>query len=485
MQNCKLIVKDMVNIKFDGLDPIVRKELSDALRFTVPGAHFMPQVKLGRWDGTVSFCTGTSASYLNLLDRLLPVIDQHGYTVDLEDRRPIFDFQFPDVTEDLLADHVWPEGHELAGEPIMLRDYQVEAIRTFLANLQSVQEISMGAGKTIMCAALSWLCQRYGRSIIIVPSQSLVTQTEADYRALGLDVGVYYGKRKEWNHQHTICTWQALSMFATKTRRDEAEVPLDDFIKDVVCIMVDEAHTVKGSTLRELLTGSFAHLPIRWGLTGTIPPHEHERICLLAAIGPKVGEIKTSDLQELGVLADSKVDIIQLVDDHVEFKNYDDEHKFLLSDPCRLQQMAELIHLWSETGNTLVLVDRIEAGKNLQKLIPESVFISGETKDKVRTDEYKSVQWMNNKIIIATYGVLSIGVNIPRVFNVVFIEPGHSFIRVMQSLGRGLRKTKDKFVVQIFDLCSSLKFSKRHLSKRKLLYSAAKHPYTSQKVTYL
>jgi superfamily II DNA or RNA helicase len=84
----------------------------------------------------------------------------------------------------------------MAGQPIMLRDYQVEIINNFLENPQCIQEIATGAGKTIMTAALSWQAGHYGRTIVIVPNKSLVEQTEADYVNLDLDVGVYYGDRK-------------------------------------------------------------------------------------------------------------------------------------------------------------------------------------------------------------------------------------------------------------------------------------------------
>jgi len=105
------------------------------------------------------------------------------------------DFVLEPVTEDTFADTLWPEGHPVAGTPIKLRDYQVETINAFLTNPQSLQEIATGAGKTLMTAALSKSVENYGRSVVIVPNKSLVTQTEEDYVNMGLDVGVYYGDR--------------------------------------------------------------------------------------------------------------------------------------------------------------------------------------------------------------------------------------------------------------------------------------------------
>lgn len=480
-----LIVLDQCNVKWVGLSPEIRKKLTDTVKFKIPNAFHMPQYKLGRWDGTVSFCTAASSTYLNLLDRLVPIVIEAGYDIEIDDRRVPQQFDFPEVTDEFFADKVWPVGHPMAGEPIMLRDYQVDAITTYLQNLQSIQEIATGAGKTLLTAALSSLIEPYGRSIVIVPNKSLVRQTEADYHNLDLDCGVFYGDRKEWNHKHTIATWQSLAVFSKKTKRGEADVPIEKFIEDMICVICDEAHSGKAKELKDLLTGPFAGVPIRWGLTGTIPKEDHESICLLASLGPKVGEIRASELQEKGVLADCDVEVMQLVDDHVEFSNYENEHKFLLTDADRIQHVASTIRDIMKTGNTLVLIDRIEPGEVLQSLLPGSVFVSGKMDDKKRAVEYKAVQDLDDKLIIATYGVASVGINLPRLFNLVLIEPGKSFVRVIQSIGRGLRRTNDKDRIRIVDLCSSLKFSRRHLAKRKIYYDDAGYRHTTKKVKYV
>ena len=133
----------------------------------------------------------------------------------------------------------------------------------------------------------------------------------------------------------------------------------------------------------------------------------------------------------------------------------------------------------------LILVDRIETGKLLSELIENSVFISGEVKTKDRKKEYKEVNFSDNKTIIATYGVAAVGVNIVRLHNLVMLEPGKSFIRVIQSIGRGLRKGFDKDFVQVYDITSTCKFSKRHLTARKKFYTEANYAYTIRKINNL
>jgi superfamily II DNA or RNA helicase len=477
MPDATLIIFDQCNVKFRGLDDKLREAMQEALKFEVPGARHMPAFKLGRWDGTISFCSKAGATFLNLLDRLLPLIAKAGYRLAIDDRRPRRQFAFPLISESVFGDRCWPAGHPMAGTPIILRDYQVDAVQTFIDNLQSVQQIATGSGKTILTAVLSLLAEPYGRSIVIVPSKNLVTQTEEDYRNVGLDVGVLYGERKEWGHRHSICTWQSL---ASLSKQDL----IGEFVKDVICVINDEVHTAKAKLLRELLTGPLADVPIRWGLTGTVPKEEHEVISLLATIGPVVGQLRAADLQDRGVLAQCQVEIVQFQDDHVEFIDYESEHDFLLADRTRLTAIAGLIGQWSDSGNTLILVDRIETGEVLSGLLPESAFISGNMAVKARQAEYKSVQSSDQKIIVATYGVAAVGINIPRIFNLVLLEPGKSFIKVLQSIGRGLRRAQDKDHVNIYDLCSTLRFSRRHLSKRKAFYNEQDYPHHTVKVNY-
>jgi superfamily II DNA or RNA helicase len=300
-----------------------------------------------------------------------------------------------------------------------------------------------------------------GRTLIIVPNKSLVTQTEADYINLGLDVGVYYGDRKEWCHQHVVCTWQSLNNILKNTKNGVGDVTVSDFMADVVAIIVDEVHMAKADVLKQLLTGIMSHVPIRWGLTGTVPRERFESTSLLVSIGPVISRLSASELQDRQVLANCHVNIVQ-TQDGVELSDYQSELKHLLTDKKRLDTISKLIEKIVETGNTLILVDRVAAGEELVARLPDSVFVSGNTKVKDRKTEYDEIATSDRKIIVATYGVAAVGINIPRIFNLVLIEPGKSFVRVIQSIGRGIRKAEDKDSVQIWDITSNCRFAKRH-----------------------
>ena len=486
MKQATIVIRDEVNIKIEGLDLDVRKKLVNTFKYEIPGARYQPAVRLGRWDGKVAYFQLGGSSYINLLPEILPILDQYNYDVTLDDQRDYQTlFEFTQIREDSFAHKVWPKGHPVAGQPVMLRDYQVKIVNDYLSNPQCIQEVATGAGKTLMTAALSLSVEQYGRTIVIVPNKDLVRQTEADYINLGLDVGVYFGDRKEFGRTHTICTWQSLNVLLKNTQAGTGDITIHDFIEDVVCVIVDEVHMAKADALKTLLSGVMSRIPIRWGLTGTVPKEPYEFKSLLVSLGPVISHLSASELQDRGVLANCHVNIVQLID-HVEYKEYQSELKYLLEESGRLDAMAGLIKTINETGNTLVLVDRVAAGHALvDRLGDKAVFVSGATKSKDRQNEYAEVADSVDKIIVATYGVAAVGINIPRIFNLVLVEPGKSFVRVIQSIGRGIRKAEDKDHVQIWDITSTCKFAKRHLTKRKQFYKDANYPFTAEKLDWM
>jgi superfamily II DNA or RNA helicase len=486
MASCKLIIEDEVNIKLEGLDVDVRRKLSNALKFEVPYARYMPQYKLGRWDGKVAFFGIGGTGYVNHLDTIVDVLTKNNVQiVDIDDRRHPVNLDFKPITERYWADQGvrWPEGHPAEGELIMLRDYQVDAINKYLENPQALQEIATGAGKTITTATLSHLCEPYGRSLVIVPNKSLVTQTEEDYRNCGLDVGVYFGDRKELGKTHTICTWQSLNILDKKFKDGSAVLSLAEFLEGVSAIIVDEVHQAKAEVLKNLLTRNLRNAPIRWGLTGTVPKERFEFESIHASLGPVIGGISAKELQDKGVLSNCHVNIVQLMDTQA-FTDYQSELKYLVTNKDRIDYIGKLLNTVRQDGNTLILVDRISAGEMLQERIPGSVFVSGAVKMNDRKDAYDEINTSDNHVVIATYGVAAVGINIPRIFNLVLIEPGKSFVRVIQSIGRGVRKAKDKDFVQIWDITSTCKFAKRHLTQRKKFYKDAQYPFTIEKVDW-
>jgi superfamily II DNA or RNA helicase len=480
----QIIIENETSVKLEGLDLPTRRACVNAVKYFLPHARYSPAYKLGRWDGTTSFCTLGGRTYLNLLDKILPILTDHGYELELVDQRPTHTFEFSEITENFLSHIVWPVGHRAAGEPIVLRDYQVQAINECINNLQSISVAPTSSGKTIVSATLAKVAERYGRTILIVPNKNLVQQTEEDYRNIGLDVGVLYGDRKEYDRTHTICTWQSLMVLDKKHKDALDDEQMTVFLDNLVAVICDECHSVKNmNVLHSLLTTTFSNIPIRWGLTGTIPEEEYNQVSLYSAIGPLVGQLTAKELQDQGHLAQCHVNILH-TQESVVYNNYQEELKYLVTNRDRMKWLSEKIIEISKTGNTLVLIDRIETGQILQELIPDATFISGKMKSTKRKAHYKDINLADNAIMIATYGTTSTGISINRIFNLILLEPGKSFVRVIQSIGRGLRKADDKNEVSIYDIASKCKFSNKHLLKRRKFYTEVQYPSSISKIVY-
>lgn len=647
-----LMLLDEVNCKFANLDVVTRRKLTDAVKFYLPYAKHLPAVRLGRWDGSVSYCDVAGRTYINLLDRLLPIVQQQGYDIEIDDRRTPHSFEFERIDNNSYSHVLWPKGHPLEGKPVVVKDHQVDVINTYLENLTGINIAPTGSGKclaadtrlpitvdhntafgayfhsctpehdavgstisigrlvdiiqlytqtqlqdcqelnvyelgimvdtpsgmqpvhhvikkpglpmvkitletgytfrcaeqhivrikghdvyaravapgaeldhrsgvakvasieqsgvdtcfdisvpephlyydaggvvhhnTIITAILSHKIEPYGRSIVIVPTKDLVTQTEADYINFGLDVGVFYGDRKDYGKKHTICTWQSIESLA-KRERNGKEVVVDtaEFFDGVVCVIADECHKAKADVLKKILSGPLGNAPIRWGMTGTMPETEMDQVGVISCIGPVLNRIETTELQEKGILAKLHINIWQLQDLGASaFTSYQSELKWLTTSRPRLEFLAGKFAELAETGNTLILVDRVETGKALESMIPGSRFIYGQTKSDERKDEYSVMQDEDGKLLIASFGIASTGININRIFNLVLFEAGKSFVRVIQSIGRGIRVAQDKDFVNVYDVCSVSKYSKQHSTRRKKFYNEYKYPYSVTKLNY-
>jgi hypothetical protein len=222
----------------------------------IPSAYFSPSYKMGRWDGKKAFFALGGKTYVNLLDEILPILLEEGYDVALVDNRVKYTIDLNPITTEHFSDRTWPQGHPVAGTKVELRDYQVSIINNFLTNQAAAQSVATGSGKTLITAALSQLIETCVnddqrtmmkletgvncRSIVIVPNKGLVTQTEEDYINLGLDVGVYFGDRKDYGKTHTICTWQSLEVIQKNFREGKSEMSLEDFTRGVMAVIVDE-----------------------------------------------------------------------------------------------------------------------------------------------------------------------------------------------------------------------------------------------------
>lgn len=478
---CKIVIKDPVNIQLQNLDSKTRRLCKDALTFLLPSSRYMTSVRLGRWDGKESFCSIGGLTYLNLLPVLYPIIKQQGYDFEIEDHRQNHNFEFPLIDKNYFSYKTWGPGHKYSGHPIILEDHQVECVNTLLSQQNGLACASTGSGKTLLVAVLSHMVEKYGRSIIIVPSKDLVIQTETEYKNLGMDVGVFYGNRKELNKKHTICTWQSLDRLDKKNKDSLNEDEIVGLLNNAQMVVVDEAHVAPSKSLKSLLTGQLAFIPIRFGVTGTVPKEKHLYTSITATLGEVLYTVTAKELQEKNFLANCFINVFQVQDSN-KFRDFTAEDQYISNSSQILSFCASNVFEISKTGNTFVLVKNISTGKKLQKLIPGSIFLSGSNDTKERKLQYDKMSKENNLVIIATFAIASTGINIVRIFNLVIFNPGKSFVKVIQSIGRSLRTAQDKNFANIYDICTSNKYSSSHLSQRKKIYKEAQYPFKITKI---
>ena len=490
---CTLILKDEVNCQFVGLPKNVTMEVMKAVQLIDPKAKYTPQGRLGIWNGVTNYANLGGNTYINLLEIILPVLERHNISIELVDNRKTFGFNIKPIDENLFSDIKFADTHFMAGKSIILREHQVEAVNKLLEEKQGILLASTSSGKTLICAALSKAIQDQpgGKSLIIVPSSDLVQQTYNDYELVGLDCGMYSGSNKDGvtedgTAKHIICTWQSLEALVKREKELEEgeDSVLNRILDGLTMVIVDETHTASGECLQNLLNNVLKDVPLRFGLTGTMPKSEIMARKINCSLGFVIHKITAKELMEKGILSQLQINVMKLKCPKYAFKTYQDEMQFLSTDEDILRYTSTVINDISETGNTLVLVDRIETGLKLCEMLglPESQFVSGSTSKKKREEQYASINDSNNKILIATFSVASTGISISRLFNVFIYNGGKSYVKIIQSIGRGLRLGKDKNSVNIIDFSTNHRFSRRHLNERIRFYKEVDYPYTEYEI---
>lgn len=454
-KKCFITVRDEVFCHITGLQPSDNDFLWNKLAPFVDGYFFMPAYKLGRFDGKIRFFEKTGKTYVRLLEQILPYLDKWGYDIELVDNRPAYAQPTPKIN----TDHLIPLG-------IQSRSYQIDAVNKLITAGSGFCIAGTGAGKSIICALL---CDAYGKlgykTITIVPSSDLVTQTADWYKVSGMDCGEYSGDKKELDHLHVVATWQSL----------QNNPQLMSFFKVVI---VDEAHGAKAAVVQKLINEAGKDIPFRFGVTGTFPKGEADQLSLKAAIGEVLIEITARWLIDNGYLAEIEIEPVVIQENVDEdFPDYKAERAFVSKSEPRMDLIADLIIDKCERyGNTLVLVNSVDFGEKLAGMIKDSVFLYGESKKETRKEHYDAFGDRNDMIVIATAGIASTGISIDRVFCLMMIDAGKSFIRAIQSVGRGTRLAHDKNKVHVVDVHSALKWSKKHHKERIKYFKEAQYP---------
>ena len=471
--------KNEVYVRVD-TEPNIARELSDFFTFEVPGARFMPSYKKRIWDGKIRLYNQINGEvYLGLI----PYIQEFAKLndIDIEYKGDVNATQ-SSFTHGVCKGFIRNIKPKSNGKSIELRDYQTDAVVHAIRNNRSLLLSPTASGKSLIIYLLSrWY--ESNRILILVPTTSLVEQMYTDF----LDYGyleskmqkIYQGYTKDISSEVTISTWQSLYKMPRK------------FFEQFGCILGDEVHLFKAKSLTNIMN-KMHMTKYRHGFTGTLDGTQTHRLILEGLFGSVNKVTSTKELMEKKTLAKLKIKciVLQYPDADCKFmkdQNYQDEVDLIVRDERRNKFILNLTtHL---KGNTLVLFQFVEKHGavlyDMMKDLNRKVFyVHGGTDTQTREEIREITENEKNAIIVASYGTFSTGINIRNLHNVVFSSPSKSRIRVLQSIGRGLRTTNDKTGATLIDIAddftwkSKQNFTLRHFMERINIYNEEEFDYT-------
>ena len=460
-------------------EPNISRELSDFFTFEVPGARFMPQYKKRIWDGKIRLYNMINGEiYYGLIPYIEEFAKRNDIDIEYEGELNATEYAIEPRVLDGFIRNVRPKSN---GKTLQLRDYQRNAVVHAIRNNRSLLLSPTASGKSLVIYLLSrWY--ESSRVLILVPTTSLVEQMYTDF----LDYGyleskmqkIYQGYTKDISSEVTISTWQSLYKMPRK------------FFEQFGCILGDEVHLFKAKSLTNIMN-KMHQTQYRHGFTGTLDGTQTHRLVLEGLFGSVNRVTSTKELMEKKTLAKLKIKciVLQYPDSDKKFmkdQSYQDEVDLLVRDERRNKFIVNLTnHL---KGNTLVLFQFVEKHGavlyDMMKDLDRKVFyVHGGTDTETRENIREITEKEKNAIIVASYGTFSTGINIRNLHNVVFSSPSKSRIRVLQSIGRGLRTTNDKTGATLLDIADDLtwkskqNFTLRHFMERINIYNEEEFDY--------
>ena len=481
MTNIVIKKKNEVYVTIKG-DPHVHYELSDYFSFEVPEAKFLkrnPRYKY--WDGMIRlYSPGTGELYGGLLDHLHEWANEKSYNISYETN----DWYGP-VEE--TNDFVSIEGVKVFMDKIthiQPREYQYKAVYEALKNNRKLLLSPTGSGKSLMIYSLvRYYCATNKKTLIIVPTTSLVEQMVNDFKQYGWDADahvhkIYSGRDKNTDKEVIISTWQSIYKFPKR------------YFDDIDCVIGDEAHLFKSKSLTGIMT-KLHNAKYRFGFTGTLDGSKTHKWVLEGLFGSCKQVTKTDDLIKSGYLSKFRIKVL-LCEHHPQyFENYQEEIDYLVQHKGRNNIIKNLVA--DLKGNTLVLFNYIEKhGEPLYEMINSTVdeqrkvfFVHGGTDVEDREEVRQLTETENNAVIIASYGTFSTGINIKRLHNIIFASPSKSRVRNLQSIGRVLRKGEGKELATLYDIADNINgrnYTLKHLNERVNIYQSENFKYEVIKV---
>ena len=479
-KHCKMRIskKNEVYLKLEDLQPSEQQELAEYFTFEVPGAKFMPMYRNRIWDGKIRlFSPASGEIYVGLLDYVKDYCDNNNISYILEEN--VDDTR--DVVGSVVRGFVRSLKPKSKGKTLKIRDYQLEAVQLALSRNRALILSPTASGKSLIIYSLVRYYQMAGeRTLILVPTTSLVEQMYSDFQDYGWSPGtycqkVYQGYTTKIEKDVVISTWQSIYKMPRK------------YFEQFGCVIGDEAHTFKAKSLTGIMT-KLHQCKYRFGFTGTLDGTQTHRLVLEGLFGPVKKVISTKELMDKKTLANLRIKCIILRHSNIrERMTYAEELTYIAGNDKRNDFIANLlVHL---TGNSLCLFQLVEKhGKILYDKVKENenvYFVYGGTDTSDREEIRGLVEKHTNSTTIASFGTFSTGINIRNIHNIVLASPSKSKIRVLQSIGRGLRTSSTKDSVLIYDIADDLgkdNYTLRHFTERLNIYNEEQFDYEINKV---
>jgi len=482
-------------LKVDSDDRGVLREISDKFSFMVPGYQYSPQYKNGVWDGRIKlFNVNLRTLYSGLLMDLIDYLKSENYQFDISDKT-IIKSQTLDSEFDIFKTDVYNYTN-MSVEGIY--SYQMEALIKCIFYNKALILSPTGSGKShLIYLLVRFLLQHLERDILIcVPTTALCSQIIDDFDDYVVDDWIAYdnchkiysGQDKTSNKRVVVSTYQSLVKMSS------------DYFNKFDALIVDEAHQADSKSIISIID-NMAHAPWRFGLTGTLNGTKIHELCLRGLFGPTIKTKTTKELMDIGVLAKLKIVAYKLkysADDRKLVRKlhseYQTEIKWILENVNRNSFLIN--KAFETTKNTLILFNMSEHGKELLRIANDMnangtkqiFFMNGNTKTDEREEIRKNLELINDAILIASYGVFSVGANVKNIDFVMFAHPYKARIRNLQSIGRSIRKKDGKDFATLIDIGDDLTQNKKpnitysHFTSRLKIYTAEQFDYIISEV---
>ena len=469
-------------------NPGICYELVQYFTFEVPGHKFMPAYRNKVWDGKIRlFSDKTGKIYVGLLSYIKEFCDRNEREYVIADN--VDDTDNLDIEK--VTDFVKSLNPQSKGKLLEIRDYQLDAIQCALSNHRGMLVSPTASGKSLIIYALIRFYHyllKDKKILILVPTTSLVEQMYSDFIDYGWNDKylhrIYQGHEKDTDKPVIISTWQSLYKLDKK------------YFENFGCVVGDEAHLFKSKSLTTIMT-KLINCKYRFGMTGTLDGTQTHRLVLEGLFGKVEKVTSTKQLMDKDTLANLKIKCLVLKHKEEDCKavkdlKYSDELQYIVAHKTRNDFISRLCD--KLTGNTLCLYQLVEKHGlvlyNLMKDFDRKVFfIHGGTDTETREKIRAITEEQTNAIIVASYGTFSTGINIRNLHNVVFASPSKSRIRVLQSIGRGLRKSdKGDIHTTLLDIADDFSYKDRknftlnHFLERINIYNEEEFDYEIDRI---